>query len=244
MRRVDEDVGVLFPVQMRVEVPHVQNRRELRTAILRLWAEVGVELVERGELGVLGRRLVCVGRLHLDPHCVVFARLLEQGQEMRCQRYVRDVVDGHVSVDARVGELVRHYPPCGVEAEDVEPVGLVAHLLGHLGHGRYVGQVTLEPGDFGRVFGPKIRLDLFDRVVDCVFGHGDDEDFGDVGFEECVGCRVADSLAAAGDQGYFARLVGDVFVDVELILGVGEFVGNATHVLGDCGFDGVHGCRA
>ena len=46
-------------------------------------------------------------------------RLLHQRQEMRCQNGVAHVVDGHVPVDAVVGELVGHDATGGVVDEDV-----------------------------------------------------------------------------------------------------------------------------
>jgi hypothetical protein len=46
--------------------------------------------------------------------------------------------------------------------------------------------------------------------------HADYEEFGEVVFEEREGRAVADTLAAAGDDGHFAFLRRDVLVDVDI----------------------------
>lgn len=177
VRRINQNIRVLL-VQMCGQIARVQYAREFRATILAVGAQVGVEFVEGRELDVLGGALVGVGGLDLDADGVFLAGLLEQRQQVRRQHDVADVVDGHVSVDAGLGQLVRHDPPPGVLAVDVQSVRLVSHFPRHLRHGAEVGHVALEPDDSVRVVGAQFRLDFLDRLVFDVFREGHDEDFG------------------------------------------------------------------
>jgi hypothetical protein len=46
---------------------------------------------------------------------------------------------------------------------------------------------------------------LLSRAINDISGDGEDVDFGNVVFEECVSNAVADALASAGDDGDFGR---------------------------------------
>lgn len=67
-------------------------------------------------------------------------------------------------------------------------------------------------------------------AVDDVFGDGEDEEFADVVRQKSVGDAVADTFAAAGDDGDFVGEVGG-FGERELV-GC-ELFGWTTEVLGD-----------
>jgi hypothetical protein len=62
-------------------------------------------------------------------------------------------------------------------------------------------------------------------------GHADDVQLVDIVLEECVGDAVADSFAAARDDGDFAGEVGALF---EAPLRGGQLLGRASEVLGNC----------
>jgi hypothetical protein len=78
MSCIGQNVRILAR-QVLVEVLGVQDAGKLRSSILSIRAQILIELIERGELGVLGRSLVGVGGLIDDTDGIaILCRLLEQ----------------------------------------------------------------------------------------------------------------------------------------------------------------------
>ena len=91
---VGEDVGI-FTGQVLVEVFGVQNAGKLATAILPVGSKILVQVLNRVELGILGRALVRIGCLVDDSDGVAcLCGLLDQGQEVRGEDDMSHVVSG------------------------------------------------------------------------------------------------------------------------------------------------------
>ena len=203
--RVDEDLGVRRR-QVLGQVARVQDGGELGAAVLAVGAQVAVHLFERFELGVRGRGLVRVRGLVDDADSVArVGGFFEKRQEMARERGVAKVVDGHVAVDAVVGQLVGHDASSGVVDEDVEAVRRFGDFVGDLDRALPVREVELEPDHLlGRGFAELFRHHFFGPVDD-FFGRGEDVDFGDAFAEESV--RAAIALGYNGQHQYLHRYV-------------------------------------
>ena len=192
VRGVDEDFRVRGRREVFGEVARVQDGGELGAAVLAVRAQVAVHLFEGGKLGVRGRGLVRVGRLVDDADRVALVRgSFEEGEEVARQRGVAKVVDGHVAVDAVVGELVGHDASCRVVDQDVEAVGRGGDLVGDVHDASPVGEVELQPDHLFRGRFAELGGHGFGGAVDDFFRGGEDVDFGDAFAEEGVRAAVA-----------------------------------------------------
>lgn len=157
---------------------------------------VPVDLLQAPELGVLGRRGVCVGPEVDDAHRGPrVGRLLHQRQQMRGQHHVPDVVDRHVLVDAGRGGGVRNALGRVVD-QDVEPVGAGCDGLGGAGDRGPVGEVDRGPLDPSGGGGAQLGADRGEGVGRGAGGLREDEQFRDVVLQQRVGAAVANALGA------------------------------------------------
>ena len=136
-----------------------------------------------------------VGGLDAYPDCVALLRgLLENGHEVRIEDDVPHVVDGHVAIDAVLGELVGHDAAAGVVDEDVDAVGSLGDLVGDFFDFGPVAHVALEPGDFLSNLGAHLFRDDFFVVVDDFLREGENVDVLDVLAEHGVDAAPADTF--------------------------------------------------
>lgn len=114
VRCVHQNVRVSIPCYLTIKVPRVQNSRQLAPSVLLIRPEVRVELVEARKLQIVRHAPVHIARQIDNAHDIDGAAtrrlgcLLHQRQKVRRENDVAHVVKRHVSVDAIVGELVRH----------------------------------------------------------------------------------------------------------------------------------------
>lgn len=179
MDRVCEDVGVRRRQVFR-EVLAVQHLRELRPSILPVGTQVLIELVQRGELGVARRALVGVGAEADDAHFALLGGLLEQRQEVAREDDMTDVVHGHVTVDAVVGELKGHDPARGVVDQDVDSVCFLGDCGGGLRRCDPVCEIALDPSDLLCCGLVEVGLDGGQALIDAGLRVGNQEDLVDV----------------------------------------------------------------
>lgn len=229
---VHEDVGMPVLGDVSIEESRFEDLREFGSSVLAVWTEILVQLIQALKLDVLGRALVRIARLVRNPHRrpVLVRRLLQQRKQRRRQHNRPVEIHRHVAIHAIIRNLTTHNPPPCVMHEDVQPVRRLLDLLRHRPHGLPVGHVALDPFRAIGLVLSEFLGDGFLGALDDVLGDGEDVQLGDVVREERVGDAVADALAAAGDDGDFAGLVGGVG-DVECVRCQ---VACAAKVFGDC----------
>ena len=231
VRRVHDDVRMSVFGDVTVKVSSVQDTGQLAATVLPVGSDVPVDLVEAGELCVARGAVVHVARLVADADDVaLLGCLLHQRQQMAGQNYMAHVVDGHVSIDAIVGQLGCHDAPAAVVDQDIEPVRLALDDLGHLLHAPPVAQVAFKPYCSVRLVLAQLLCEGFLGAFLDFLVRREDEQLGDVVLEERVGDAIADALRAAGDDGYLAREIG-AFFEGELVCA--QFGHGSTEVFGE-----------
>ena len=193
MGRVDQDVLVLR-VQVLVQVLGMQQVRQLRSRVQTIWAEVLVPFLHVLELGIGRCALMEVGR-HIDdadgPPAV--SGLLEDGQQVRGDHDVSDVIGGQMQVRAVLIELARHDAPRGVIDEDVDVVGLGGDLVCDLGRSDPIRLVDLEVYDLVPGICSKLFLDCLQGILPDLLPHGGYEELGDALAQKGMDTAIADT---------------------------------------------------
>jgi hypothetical protein len=167
-------------VEVVTEISGVEDVGKFGTAVLRVSAQVLVELVEGTELflEIFEARsgLVGIGSLELDSDCAFLARRLEQWEQVRCQRDVSDMIDSDMSVHPIVCELAGHDSSRGIQTHNVQAVSLIPDLLGDIRDFCQVGKIALEPYNTIGVLRSQLLAERLDSAILDFFGYGDDEE--------------------------------------------------------------------
>jgi len=115
--RIETQLAFRFPLHER---GNVQDLSELRSSIQVRRTDVGVELVDRGELGIAHHAME-LGRLQNKSRV---RRLLQQREQDHRQVELRDVVDLHVRIDAILAQRELAHAEARITDESVDALEL------------------------------------------------------------------------------------------------------------------------
>jgi len=113
---------------------------------------------------------------------------------MTGQNHMPEVVNGHVSIYAIIGELVRHDPSSRIEDHDVNSVNLASNFLRSFGNSLPVSNVTLHPRQLLCSFRAQVFRDGLRSTIGYFLRKGQDEDLADVVGKERMCAAIADAF--------------------------------------------------